>query len=112
MQTGRVHISMTYYDAKRHEEMTYYGASGAVTGNVMQHKRLVDDVVRKIANFFAAGEFEEVDMYLDMLFMKDNTNMQRVNKEMFSDFIIINMQVPGVSKQDLDIFMKTHESLQ
>ena len=44
-------------------------------GGVMQHKRIHLDVINKIASFFAAGEFEDIDMYLDMLFMKDSTNM-------------------------------------
>lgn len=66
----------------------------------------------KIAQSFAAGEFEEIDMYFDMLFMKDNTNKQRVTREMFLDFIITDMRVQSVSKRDLEIFLRTHELLQ
>lgn len=106
--TGRVSVSITMHDAVKHAELAYYEGS---SGNIMQHKRLVDDTVRKIAMNFAQGDFEEVDMYLDMLFMKDNTNMQRVTREMFSDFIMVNMKVPGIMQRDLDIFMRTHELL-
>jgi len=88
--------------------MTMYGEAVGV----MQHKRIHQDVINKIAKSFSDGEFEEIDMYLDMLFMKDNTNMQRVTREMFVDFILVDMRVPEVHKRDLEIFLRTHELLQ
>lgn len=53
-------------------------------------------------------------MYFNMLFMKDNSNMQRVTREMFVDFILVDMRVADnndLSKHDLDIFLSTHEQL-
>lgn len=50
-------------------------------------------------------------MYFDMLFMKDNTNMQRVSRDMLIDFILIDMRVPDIKKQDLEILLRTHELL-
>ena len=87
-----------------------YG-TGDVSG-MMQHKRIHHDTISRIARSFAEGDFEEIDMYLDMLFMKDNTNMQRVTREMFVDYIMVDMRVPDVGKRDLEIFLRTHELLQ
>ena len=99
---------MALHDASKRAEMTMYGdASG-----VMQHKRIIHDVVDKIVRNFSEGDFEEIDMYLDMLFMKDSTNMQRVTREMFVDFIMVDMRVADVKKQELEIFLRTHELLQ
>ncbi len=47
----------------------------ASIGGVMQHKRIHQDVISRISESFADGEFEEIDLYLDMLFMKDTTSM-------------------------------------
>ena len=69
-------------------------------------------MINKISSFFAAGDFEEIDMYLDMLFMKDSTNMQRVTREMFIDYIMTDMRIPEVGKRDLEIFLRTHDLLQ
>ena len=77
----------------------------------MQHKRMHNDIVVKIAQSFSDGEFEEIDMYLDMLFMKDNTNMQRVTQEMFVDYIMVDMRVKDITKRELEIFLRTHELL-
>lgn len=51
-------------------------------------------------------------MYLDMLFMKDNTGQQRVTREMFIDYILEDLQVSAIEKRDLEIFLSTHELLQ
>ena len=112
--TGKVGVRMTIQDAKRQAEMAMYGDAS----NVMQHRRMHQDTILKIAEGFSngpdggGGAFEEIDMYFDMLFMKDNTNMQRVTREMFVDFILIDMRVPDIKKQDLEILLRTHELLQ
>lgn len=84
--------------------------------NVMQHRRMHSDTINKIVQGFSngpdSGAFEDIDMYLDMLFMKDNTNMQRVTREMFVDFILVDMRVLDIRKQDLEILLRTHELLQ
>jgi len=108
--TGRVMIRLTIHDARKRAEMSL--ASDSMGGGIMQHKRIHIDVISRIARFFATGEFEDIDMYFDMLFMKDSTNMQRVTREMFVDFIMTDMRVPEVSKRDLEIFLRTHELLQ
>ena len=93
--------------------MAMYGDAS----NVMQHRRMHSDTIQKIALGFSngpdggGGAFEEIDMYFDMLFMKDNTNMQRVTRDMFIDFILIDMRVPDIKKQDLEILLRTHELL-
>ena len=73
--TGKVRVRMTMQDAKKQAEMTMYGDAS----NVMQHRRMHSDTIERIAQGFSngpdAGAFEEIDMYFDMLFMKDNTNM-------------------------------------
>lgn len=51
-------------------------------------------------------------MYFDMLFMKDNTNMQRVTRDMFIDFILVDMRVPDLNRKDLEILLRTHDILQ
>lgn len=72
-----------------------------------------DSIVQKtidlIARKFAASSFEELDITLDMLFIKDRSNQQRVTKDMFKEFILMDMKVPHVSERDLDLFMQTHE---
>jgi len=40
----------------------------------MHHKRIQQDVVQRIAKSFAEKGFEELDLYFDILFMKDTTN--------------------------------------
>ena len=90
--TGKVSVKMTIHDAKKHAEMS--SMQDMSLGGVMQHKRIHSDVINRIVQSFAEGEFEEIDMYLDMLFMKDTTSMQRVTREMFVDYIIVDMRVP------------------
>ena len=58
---------------------------------LMQHRRIHHDTISAIVKSFAKGDFEEIDMYFNMLFMKDQTNMQRVTREMFVDFIMVDM---------------------
>ena len=106
--TGSVMVRMILHDAKEQAETAMYGDPIGV----MQYKRIHMDVINKIAKSFSNGDFEEIDMYLDMLFMKDNTSMQRVTREMFVDFIMVDMRVPEIQKRDLEIFLRTHELLQ
>ena len=108
--TGRVNVRLALHDAKKRAELSMAASDGL--GGVMQHKRIHTDVINKISSFFAAGDFEEIDMYLDMLFMKDSTNMQRVTREMFIDYIMTDMRIPEVGKRDLEIFLRTHDLLQ
>ena len=108
--TGKVNVRMTLNDAKKHAEMM--SMNDTSLGGVMQHKRIHFDVIARISECFADGEFEEIDMYLDMLFMKDTTSMQRVTREMFVDYICVDMRVPQINKRELEIFMSTHELLQ
>lgn len=98
---------MTLSDARNQEEMAMYGEALGL----MQHKQIHFDVVNKIACAFAFGEFDEIDMYFDMLFMKDDQYKQRVTREMFEDYILQDIRVAGLAKHDLTIFMKTHEHL-
>lgn len=59
---------MSLHDARDREEMAMYGEAMGM----MQHKQIHLDVINKIAIAFAFGEFDEIDMYFDMLFMKDD----------------------------------------
>ena len=67
-------------------------------------------IILMIASKLAEAEFEDFNILLDMLFSKDRSNVQRVTRQQFSDFIITDMAVPIHSK-DLDIFMRNHETL-
>ena len=69
--TGSVMVRMILHDANEQAETAMYGDPIGV----MQYKRIHMDVINKIAKSFSNGDFEEIDMYLDMLFMKDNTSM-------------------------------------
>ena len=110
METGAVTVRMAIHDAQKHAQMSL---EGSLSGGVMQHKRMQADIVARIARFFAERhEFEEFDMYLNMLFMKDSTNMQRVTREMFIDYILVDHRIPDIGRKDLEIFTRTHELLQ
>ena len=63
-----------------------------------------------MCNKLAETEFEDLNILLDMLFSKDHTNMQSVTRQMLSDFIISDMNVP-VHIKDIELFIKTHEIL-
>ena len=109
-QTGAVTVRMAIHDAQKHAQMSLEDSLG---GGVMQHKSMQVDIINRIARFFAERhEFEEFDMYLNMLFMKDSTNMQRVTREMFIDYILVDHRVPDIGRRDLEIFARTHELLQ
>ena len=80
------------------------------SSKIVNSKRIQQEVVMQIVNKLAEAEFEDFNTFLDLLFFKDNTNMQRVTRRMFADFIMTDMGVP-VNHRNLDIFMKTHEIL-
>lgn len=70
-QAGRVGVRLAIHDLKAKLEQ-----DGRLdeTSRVMHHKRIQQDVVQRIAKSFADKGFEELDLYFDILFMKDTTN--------------------------------------
>lgn len=55
--------------------------------------------MQRIAKSFADKGFDELDLYFDMLFMKDATNRQRVSREMLAEFLLNDECVPGLDRQ-------------
>ena len=104
--TGKVAVKISL-----HNQNSIAVGGGMDSHSLLQHRRIHHDVIAKIVESLAQGEFEELDMYLDMLFMKDDSDMMRVTNEMFQEFIIVDMDVISLSKKDLQIFLSTHEQL-
>lgn len=52
----------------------------------MNAKAIEKEVIMKIVEKLAEAEFDDLSILLDMLFVKDQSNSQRVSKAMVADF--------------------------
>jgi len=55
--------------------------------------------------------YEDFDMLLDMLFIKNTQMHNKTNRELFKDYVINDLKVK-VNERDLDVLLKTHDRLQ
>ena len=76
----------------------------------MNAKAIEKEVILKIVEKLAEAEFDDLSILLDMLFVKDQNNNQRVSKQMVADFFQLDMSV-RINRRDLDLFLKTHALL-
>ena len=67
-------------------------------------------MVQKIVVKLADAEFDDFNILMDMLFSKDRSNKNTCTREDFKEFILTDMSVP-VNVKDLDLFLKTQETL-
>lgn len=75
-ETGRVKIRLQIH-AK-----TEYAYDNAFAGSsrIVNSKSIEKEVVLKIVNKLAEAEFDDLNILLDMLFLRDRSNSQRVSK--------------------------------
>ena len=65
-------------------------------------------MTRRLAYCFASSNFNDFDLLLDILFIKDLTQTGEISREIFKDFILSDLKVTGVTEKDIDVLLKTH----
>jgi len=106
-EAGAVAVKMAVHDAAK---FVREDAFGDQTTSFVGAKRIHTQVVNKVAEKLAQAEFDDFNILLDMLFSKDRTNQNRVDRQQLCDFLITDMSVP-IHVKDLELFMKTHEAI-
>lgn len=102
--TGELRLRISMQDA-----VQYLGEQAQT---ITHATKIQQEVVRKIVQNFSDSEFDDVNMILDMLFLKDNSQSGHVTKAMFKDFVTRDLRMQNVSDRELDLFLKTDINLQ
>jgi hypothetical protein len=71
------------------------------------------DIVKRIVDKFAQSRFNDFDLLLDILFLKNPTahGPQTVSKIQLKDFLMNDMKVDKLTDHELEIFFKTDQTL-
>lgn len=83
--------------------------------SITEARKTQQDVIEKIVGKLAESNFDDLDLLLNILFMRypsaKSGQMQSVSRAQFKEFLLHEFKVPNLSEQDIDIFIKTNTQL-
>lgn len=83
--------------------------------SITEARKTQQDVIEKIVCKLAESNFDDLDLLLNILFMRYPSakpgQMQSVSRAQFKEFLLHEIKVPNLSEQDIDIFIKTNTQL-
>lgn len=106
---GYLNVKISIHDViKVENNHLLQGAEG-----MAQARKATAEVVKQVAEALAMTKFEDIDLLLDMLFVKESSDQggDRATKDSLREFIKDDMDAK-VDVRDLDIFLSTNEILQ
>ena len=83
--------------------------------SITEARKTQQDVMEKIVSKLSESNFDDLDLLLNILFMRYPTSkpgqVQSVSRAQFKEFLLHEIKVPQLAEQDIDIFIKTNTQL-